>query len=853
MWAVRAVYEDGTISAPVFSEVVSNIPPPPPAVSSVRAAIADGGMGLTWRIPGQEGGVPITEGIFSHIIVEVPTVSESSRGGGRFHRFTPDMLEAMDVAGGWLTQIEFAIDDEWNPGLTVELRVYIGGTSITDAGTRVHTQTVPPAQITVTPWPGSPGHDAVINTINLTEAVQIPTDQELRFGMYIVNAPAGLWVHPITDVPNVITGYSDLIFDGAWTTLVASPFNNGSGIIRGFASSVAGEPIMVSHLPHDMIERYQAKAPLPAITEYFRGDRNSNNHITSLRNDDRDIINFRVYRTFAENRDNPLYMWTHMGIQHDNELGQFNDTTWFTLPLGDDYIYAVVAVYEGTHNTHARPAFSNVVATGVGPPINLVATFLPAGHIRLNWAVPPMGPGVVLGNYRLYRSVGSGPFALLSEQTGTVYTDTDVVPLQRLRYRLVAVYTNPAEASVPSDYIEVRFPTLYPPQDLVAVPSFEYITLNWAPPIGEFNAELAGYRVYRNGVAITEMIETLTFIDDYEGLEAGVDYTYTVRAVFANPAMASVPSAPATVSLVPIIFQAPRNLVATGTLDYIALTWDEPLAGTPGTFEYFRVYRAVGVEGIFAEIGTTTETEFTDEDEVLVPNVNFFYQVRAVYTDQTGVSHPVTAGPVQMIEAIFNPPRNLRYINPPGQVVLSWVSPIAGSVGTFQGVKIYRSIYEENDFIRLNEVLLLPPALEFTDEYNLVHGLIYQYRIFAVYAVGESIGVSEFDEIVTQPVSGDCYVELPTVTALVGNFPNPFNPATTIMFDIAREQNVTIEIFDIRGARVKTLVSEVFGIGAHRVVWQGLDQQGRQVSSGVYFYRMITEDYTNTRRMILLK
>jgi len=94
---------------------------------------------------------------------------------------------------------------------------------------------------------------------------------------------------------------------------------------------------------------------------------------------------------------------------------------------------------------------------------------------------------------------------------------------------------------------------------------------------------------------------------------------------------------------------------------------------------------------------------------------------------------------------------------------------------------------------------------------------------------------------------------LPVVTALKTNYPNPFNPSTSIAFDVAKEGLVSIEIYNIKGQRVKTLVNTPFGVGSHKVVWNGEDATGRPVSSGVYFYRMTTDGYVAVKKMLLMK
>jgi len=93
----------------------------------------------------------------------------------------------------------------------------------------------------------------------------------------------------------------------------------------------------------------------------------------------------------------------------------------------------------------------------------------------------------------------------------------------------------------------------------------------------------------------------------------------------------------------------------------------------------------------------------------------------------------------------------------------------------------------------------------------------------------------------------------PAVTSLKANYPNPFNPSTTISFDMAREGHVAIDVFNIKGQKVKTLTNDNYGIGSHKVVWNGDDSAGKTVGSGVYFYRMTTDGYTKTQKMLLMK
>jgi hypothetical protein len=94
---------------------------------------------------------------------------------------------------------------------------------------------------------------------------------------------------------------------------------------------------------------------------------------------------------------------------------------------------------------------------------------------------------------------------------------------------------------------------------------------------------------------------------------------------------------------------------------------------------------------------------------------------------------------------------------------------------------------------------------------------------------------------------------LPRVTALYQNEPNPFNPTTRIKFDLAQQGQVEIRIFDVSGHLVRTLVHAKLAGARHEVTWNGLDDAGHRVSSGVYLYRLRTDDYAATKKMVVLK
>jgi len=92
----------------------------------------------------------------------------------------------------------------------------------------------------------------------------------------------------------------------------------------------------------------------------------------------------------------------------------------------------------------------------------------------------------------------------------------------------------------------------------------------------------------------------------------------------------------------------------------------------------------------------------------------------------------------------------------------------------------------------------------------------------------------------------------PSVT-LHQNYPNPFNPRTTIAWETAGAGDVTLSVFDVRGRRVRTLFEGYQPAGARSVEWDGTDDRGAAVASGVYYYRLEAGSATTTKRMVLLK
>ncbi|MBW6516187.1 MAG: T9SS type A sorting domain-containing protein [Candidatus Cloacimonetes bacterium] len=158
------------------------------------------------------------------------------------------------------------------------------------------------------------------------------------------------------------------------------------------------------------------------------------------------------------------------------------------------------------------------------------------------------------------------------------------------------------------------------------------------------------------------------------------------------------------------------------------------------------------------------------------------------------------------------------------------------------GYNIYKDDVQINDELVTEEVYHDPDF----ETYETYH-----YFVTVVYNLGES-SPSNIEEVYVTSVDEDIeYV--PYVTELRSNYPNPFNPSTNISFSLQERSHVSIEVYNILGQKVKTLVNQEKEAGIHSVIWDGKNETGGYAASGVYFYRMQTDSYNRTRKMIFMK
>ncbi|MDP8202773.1 MAG: carboxypeptidase regulatory-like domain-containing protein [Candidatus Tenebribacter burtonii] len=157
------------------------------------------------------------------------------------------------------------------------------------------------------------------------------------------------------------------------------------------------------------------------------------------------------------------------------------------------------------------------------------------------------------------------------------------------------------------------------------------------------------------------------------------------------------------------------------------------------------------------------------------------------------------------------------------------------------------NLYEEGNSVPINGNVLIDNR-----NYSIpLPTVVSSFYVTAMYDTGESQSSNIY---VFNSLSGDDH-QIETQELQLNAYPNPFNPSTNINYNLSSKLKVVLQVFNVKGQKVRTLVNETQNAGYHNIVWNGKDDNSRNVTSGIYFYKFkINEiDYTNVKKVILLK
>ena len=149
---------------------------------------------------------------------------------------------------------------------------------------------------------------------------------------------------------------------------------------------------------------------------------------------------------------------------------------------------------------------------------------------------------------------------------------------------------------------------------------------------------------------------------------------------------------------------------------------------------------------------------------------------------------------------------------------------------------------------------LNPQSFETENSYLLISDYDseedYFYRVFAVDHAGNS---SDHSSIMNATALSNEDLMVPSSFFLHQNYPNPFNPTTRIKYDMSKDGNALIEVIDVKGNHIITLLNGYVQMGSKSIIWDAKNNNGEKVPAGIYFYTLKVNDYLQTQKMVLLK
>jgi len=243
----------------------------------------------------------------------------------------------------------------------------------------------------------------------------------------------------------------------------------------------------------------------------------------------------------------------------------------------------------------------------------------------------------------------------------------------------------------------------------------------------------------------------------------------------------------------------------------------------------------------------------TPINQELIINTSFVIQNSAGGNLTFYVVAKYTEGDSEMSEPITY---NLQPLGTPSNLRATQIGPSSVRIDwdfnyTSYNIAGYR--IGKNSVVGYATVLASLGILSYTDERDLELGETYTYEVRAIYTLPVAISEPSLPCEIMITVSEDDFTNPYTQTELMNNYPNPFNPETIISFYLKEKSHVLLEVYNIKGELVRTLVNKEFEPGKRNIVWNGKDNQHQMTASGVYFYRMQSMGYESIKKMILLK
>lgn len=354
-------------------------------------------------------------------------------------------------------------------------------------------------------------------------------------------------------------------------------------------------------------------------------------------------------------------------------------------------------------------------------------------------------------------------------------------------------------------------------------------------------------------------------VPNWSTLSNVVTITTTVETD-APAVIANLASTAQTQTSISLSWTAPGDDGTTGT----ATSYDLRYSTAPITDQNWASATQVANEPTPSVAGSTESITISNLSE----NTTYYFAIKTSdeVPNESGLSNVLqtaTTGDLTPPSAIDDLQANSGTNN--GEITLSWTAPgDDADVGTAAFYLIRYSTEE------ITEINWLGPSDEYTnfiinpltpsasgalEEYTiegLEPGLAYYVAIKAFDEKSNPSALSNLTSAVAKldlslDADDDQYTGLPNVFELSQNYPNPFNPDTEIPYALPTQAEVNISIYNSVGQKVATLVDETKPAGVHYISWNGRNDNGQPVASGIYFYRLSSAEFSQTKKMVMLK
>jgi len=592
----------------------------------------------------------------------------------------------------------------------------------------------------------------------------------------------------------------------------------------------------------------------------FSGSRKAESSTSALRNEvrelerdaNRDVVDYTIYRLIQGNENNPN-TWTTIETVGANDTTSV-DTGWEDIDTGI-FKWAVIANY--AFDNHSDPAFSNVVYKNMHAEVTV--------NLSTNSGDSPVGAELTLSNVNepeyVYEAVATSGTVVFPE----VWHGTYILTVEKdafNEYSSASTVINDEEYTFTVQLIE----TLEVISDLNAVNQDEGILLTWLEPGAALPAEFR----YDDGVVTGQLGAT----GGGENVLLGAAHFHIARIEEVSWYLTAEGGPHNEVKIFILGLDGNGMPDVTNILhqsdfqpntddEWNIYTLDDPIEAENGFFIAVNTpgqFTAIGLDdGVGEPYDFVTGTQFATLDWTAgndgwidIESVGFpqNFTIRAFGLDygpiETRQSN-VTVSEKQRVSNLFSSTADGYETKAVTRRTTERVLDKIVNSGSrsLTGYKVWRG----------TTLLTTTPITEtqyFDDDDALVPGQEYTYSVKAIYSTGESEAITVTIIYIPQTGTNDNPL-VPEVTALKGNYPNPFNPVTNISFSLKEDANVTIEIYNIKGQKVKVLVNETMEAGNHNLTWNGNDDFGKPATSGVYFYQMTSGKYTSTKKMLLLK